>query len=581
MGSMPIAQDFFQLENAPLGAHRPIRVVCIGVGYSGLMMAIIQEQKMKDHSVDFQIYEKNHDLGGTWLVNRYPGCQCDIPAHNYAYSFAPKADWPNYYATSEQIHGYMKDVAAQFNCEKYVAYRHTVKSAVWQEPEGKWLLTVESEGRTFEDVCDVLINASGVLSNWEWPEILGIENYPGKLLHSADWDTSYDWTNKRVAVIGIGSSGIQILPNVAKDAAHVDFFARSPTWISPGTGILSPKADGKGPQMDDAFNYAPEELERFDSDPGYLLQHRRDLAERRIDEFKAHKTDSASYEHVNELFRKSMLDRLGTSAKGLEIAKWLLPEFPVGCRRLTPGPGFLEALVRDNVDSHWNAIDCITETGIKKKDGTLLELDAIFCATGFNTTFQPQFGLVGRSGVNLAKKWEQEEPKAYFSTTVPDFPNYFCFIGPNSPISNGSLVQAIQMTGIYIYKCINKLQTQSIKSMEIQTEAVEDYDAYTQTWLSQTVWVAPCRSWYKRGTVDGRVVAVYGGSCYHFIEALREPRWEDYKLEYLKGKGRNRFSWLGNGLTVREAEGKKSVGDTQTLNFEAFWDLLVLPDIYY
>ena len=214
------------------------------------------------------------------------------------------------------------------------------------------------------------------------------------------------------------------------DAAHVDFFARSPTWISPGTGILSPRADGNGPQMDDAFNYTPEELERFHRDPEYLLQHRRDLAERRIDEFKAHKTDSASYEHVNELFRKSMLDRLGRSAKGLEIAKWLLPEFPVGCRRLTPGPGFLEALVGDNVDSHWNAIDCITETGIKKKDGTLLELDAIFCATGFNTTFQPQFHLVGRNGVDLAKKWQREEPKAYFSTTVPDFPNYFC--APNS-----------------------------------------------------------------------------------------------------------------------------------------------------
>lgn len=125
------------------------------------------------------------------------------------------------------------------------------------------------------------------------------------------------------------------------------------------------------------------------------------------------------------------------------------------------------------------------------------------------------------------------------------------------------------------------MQTQSIKSIEVRAEAVEDYDDYVQAWLSNTVWVAPCRSWYKRGTVDGRVVAVYGGSCFHFIEALRDPRWEDYKLEYFRGKGRNRFSWLGNGLTVREAEGSKSVGDTQTLDFDEYWRLFVSPEIYY
>ncbi|KAF2467914.1 FAD/NAD(P)-binding domain-containing protein [Lindgomyces ingoldianus] len=577
---MTIPQETpFKIQNVPLGAHRPIRVVCIGAGYSGLMMSIIAEKKMKNHNVDFRVYEKNHDLGGTWLVNRYPGCQCDIPAHNYAYSFAPNPSWRNYYATSAEIQAYMKDVAKAYVCEKFVAYSHTVTSAVWQEQEGKWRLTVESEGHEFIDICDVLINAGGILSNWEWPNIPGIEKFLGKLLHSADWDTSYDWTGKNVALIGIGSSGIQILPKVA-EAKHVDFFVRSPTWITPAPGILEPKV-GQGPEVDEEYNYAPEELTRFKDDPEYLLEHRRELAEKRIDEFKAHMDDTESKARVNKLFRESMIGRLGESEKGREIAKWLLPEFPVGCRRLTPGPGFLEALVRDNVDSWWNDIDRITEKGIQKKDGTVIELDAIFCATGFNTTFKPQFRLIGRNGVDLAKKWTDDEPMAYFSTTIPDFPNYFAFIGPNSPISNGSLVQAIQMTGVYIYKCINKLQTQSIKSMEVRFDAVQDYDDYVQTWLSKTVWVSPCRSWYKRGTTDGRVVAVYGGSCYHFIEALREPRWEDYKLEYFRGAGKNRFSWLGNGLTVREAEGKKSVGDTQTLNFEDYWDLMVLPEIYY
>lgn len=178
--------------------------------------------------------------------------------------------------------------------------------------------------------------------------------------------------------------------------------------------------------MDSSFNYAPEELDRFASEPDYLLAHRRDLSDKRIEEFKAHKTDSTSHSRVNALFRESMLSRLGDSPKALEIAKWLVPNFPVGCRRLTPGPGFLEALMRENVDSHWDGIETISERGIQKKDGTLAELDAIFCATGFNTTFKPQFQLIGRKGVDMAEKWEREDPKAYFSIAVPDFPNYFC-----------------------------------------------------------------------------------------------------------------------------------------------------------
>ncbi|KAJ9499448.1 hypothetical protein H2202_005031 [Exophiala xenobiotica] len=126
-------------------------------------MSIIVEQQMKTHNVSFQLYEMNEDLGGTWLVNRYPGCQCDIPAHNYAFSFAPNPAWPNYYATSEQIFQYMKDTSAKYGCDKYIAYRHKVTSATWSEPSGKWILTVDADGKELTDSCDVLINAGGVL----------------------------------------------------------------------------------------------------------------------------------------------------------------------------------------------------------------------------------------------------------------------------------------------------------------------------------------------------------------------------------------------------------------------------------
>lgn len=242
-----------------------------------------------------------------------------------------------------------------------------------------------------------------------------------------------------MAVIGIGSSGIQILPVVAQStsippiisqmlrailaAKHVDFFVRSQTWISPAPGINEPTPED--PDVDENYNYAPHELKRFAEEPEYLQKHRRYLADKRIDNFKRSMAGSKAQAETDQLFRKTMTDRLGNSEKGKRIAEWLIPEFPVGCRRLTPGPGFLEALILDNVESHWDNIDSITETGIKFKDGTHREVDAIFCATGFETTFKPRFPLKGKNGVDLAERWSTEEPEAYFSIAVPDMPNYF------------------------------------------------------------------------------------------------------------------------------------------------------------
>lgn len=153
------------------------------------------------------------------------------------------------------------------------------------------------------------------------------------------------------------------------------------------------------------------------------------------------------------------------------------------------------------------------------------------------------------------------------------------FIGPSSPLSNGSLVQGIQMMGIYIWKCIDKIQTECIKSLAISHGANNDYYEYTQKFLDRTVWVGGCRSWYKQGTVKGPVVAIYAGTSFHYIEALRHPRWEDYHIDLIPMKAPNRFAYLGNGFTISETTGG-SVADTQTLTFDEYWKLLVLPELY-
>lgn len=153
------------------------------------------------------------------------------------------------------------------------------------------------------------------------------------------------------------------------------------------------------------------------------------------------------------------------------------------------------------------------------------------------------------------------------------------FVGPNSPLANGSLILGIQATAAYIYKWLDKMQTEGVRSFEIHDDVNEEYNQHMQKYLERTVWTRGCRSWYKRGTVDGPVVAIYGGSVFHLLEAMKNPRWEDFKTDRTPEARINRFAYLGNGITLREAKGG-SVGATQTVGFDEFWDLFVLPRIH-
>ncbi|KAJ0418904.1 hypothetical protein BJY00DRAFT_324681 [Aspergillus carlsbadensis] len=573
----PALDPFYKIVEQPIGTRRPIRVACMGAGYSGLMMAIVFSERMKDKNAELVIYERNEDLGGTWLENRYPGCKCDIPAHNYAYSFAPNPNWPNYYATAQQIHEYMHGVADKYDCNRYIKYQHAIKGAVWDEEDAKWELSVQSpDGTVFQDRVDVFINAGGVLNNWKWPSIEGLHSFQGKLIHSARWDQDYDFTNKKVATIGIGSSGIQIVPQLAKHVSSMDVYVRTQTWISPAPGINEPTKNDL--EMDADYNFSPAALETL-KDPEVLRAYRAAIMDRRIENFKRAIADTDIQKRAQEMFTESMIKRLGDTPKGRKAAEYLLPSFPVGCRRQTPGPGFLEALTQDNIEMHWDDVAAITEKGIRTRSGEEKEYDVIVCATGFDTSFRPAFPLIGRGGVNLAQKWDIEQPKAYFGFSVPDMPNYFCFIGPNSPISNGSLVLGIQATAIYVYKWLEKLQTEMIRSFEVRDDANEEYNQHIQQYLERTVWTRGCRSWYKRGTVDGPVVAIYGGTSFHFMEAIKNPRWEDFHIDRVKEAKSNRFAYLGDGFSQREAKGG-SVGATQTLDFDEYWRLFVTPDIH-
>ncbi|KAH8807115.1 hypothetical protein F5884DRAFT_702964 [Xylogone sp. PMI_703] len=537
----PLEQgNWVPISEQPSLTPRKLRVVCIGAGYGGLMLAhkVKYDWKMED-IVDLQIYEKNPDIGGTWYENRYPGAACDVPAHIYVFPFEPNPNWSSFYASSPEIWQYMKDTSIKWNLEEHVQFNSRVTKALWDEDSGKWRLKVSQQETSITDECDVLVNASGFLNKWAWPQIEGLHDFKGKLLHTANWDPSYDWTGKKVGVIGNGSSAIQLVPQVQKTAKSIVNYIRNPTWIA--ANYLDEFSDGGN------YVYSEEKKREFREHPEKHFQMRKQMEHTFNQIFLAMLKGRPEQKAMDQTYRKIMHSRLGGDP---ELIKRMIPRFDPGCRRLTPGDGYLEALQQENARIIWSPIIKVTEKGILTDEGEE-EFDLIVTATGFDVSFRPSWKHAGRNGVSL-DDW-LEEPKSYFGMCAAGQPNYFIYSGPGSPVAHGVLMGSMDaMTG-YILNWCRKIATEDIKSVSPRAQVVDDLFVWSQELLKRTVWAGECRSWYKNNKVTGSVSALHAGSVIHYRECLRKIRGEDFDITY---NSPNRFRYLGNGLTQRDARGE-------------------------
>ncbi|KKP02329.1 hypothetical protein THAR02_05579 [Trichoderma harzianum] len=490
-----------------IGHPRPVRVVIIGAGIGGIAAVKLFRETFQDRPTTLIIYEKNHDVGGTWLENRYPGCSVDNPGHTYTYSWEGNPSWSRAYIGAEEVFEYYKGRAKAYGVYEYVNFNHRVIEARWDDYVGQWKLNIEKEGSSIiEDECEVLIN-------WKWPSIDGLNTYKGHLVHSAIWDPDYSFKGKTIGVIGSGSSAIQMVPQLQKEVKSLISFNRSPSWI---TQEFAAKyiPEGRG------LVYSNEQREEWRNNPNEFLKYRKEL-------------ESIANKFWHAQFKDGPVQEECTYI------------------RLTPGHGYLEALAKDNVVVRSDEIRRITPTGVQMVDGTNLALDAIICATGFDNSFRSSFALIGENGVDLRDEW-REEPRSYLSVAAAGFPNYFMATRPNFPLANGSLVACLEQTLKYGFRAVKKVQTQGLGSVSPTREAVSDFQEHKDAIIEKMVWTSPCRSWYKNGKVDGKVWGPYPGSVPHFFELMSETRWEDFKIEY---RTSNRFQYLGRGNTHREVSG--------------------------
>ncbi|KIW25994.1 uncharacterized protein PV07_09126 [Cladophialophora immunda] len=533
----------YSIRESPMGTRRPLKVIFMGMGASGINFAHQTQKRLED--VELVIYEKNDDIGGTWLENRYPGCACDIPSVCYQYSWQRKPDWSKYYSGSKEIYEYFKSVTDSNHLWKYVKFQHKIIQAEWLDTPGKWKVTIMRNNDpldVFDDYADFFLHGGGVLNSWRWPVIKGLDTFKGPKVHTAQWDESLNVKGKRVLIIGAGSSGVQVVPSIIDAVDKLYVVARSPIWITAG---FAPKY--AGPRGGN-FSYSEETKELFRSDQELYLSYCKAIESELNVRFKLLLTGTPAADEALKFSIQEMENKLGGKP---ELREKLIPKtFGVGCRRPTPGNGFLEALTLEKTTVLTSELQELTPDGFIDASGNKYGVDIVICATGFDTSFRPQFPILA-NGRNLQDEYSKDIV-GYLGFSSPGVPNYFIFIGPYGPLGHGSAIPMIEAYTDYIIKVLKKVQLEDIKRIQVKRSVAEDFTRHSDLYLKRTAWSGPCSSWFKNGDV-GRKPVCWPGSRIHYLQILQEPRYEDFEIEYLSG---NTFNFLGNGFDIREFDGR-------------------------
>jgi cation diffusion facilitator CzcD-associated flavoprotein CzcO len=456
------------------GKREP-RVVIVGAGMSGIAMGVALKRAGFE---DFVILEKGSDVGGTWYWNHYPGLSCDVPSQLYQYSFHLKPDWERVFATQDEIFAYHREVMDRFGLKDHLRLDTEVTQAQWSGEE--W--SVEANGQTKR--ADFVVMATGVLHHPNVPDIPGLEDFEGTTLHSARWDDEVGFAGKRVAVIGTGSTGVQIVSAMQPVAEQVTLFTRSPQWVLWGPTEM------RQPELVSALLRRVPLLNRlvFESllKASWLF------------------TDVVTRPSWRRRLLQAFARRRMDSIRDEDLRARLTPAYEPLCKRQVVSGPFLRAIQEPNVEVVTEAIDHVGANGVVTADAKAREFDLIALATGFEAhNYMRPMNLVGRDGLTIEEAW-RDGPRAYRMMAIPGFPNLFSILGPNSPVGSLPLHHAAELSASYIVRWLERFARGEIRSVEVTEEASDEFNAQAAKALGPTVWNTGCNSWYQRadGTID-------------------------------------------------------------------------------
>ena len=445
-----------------------LNVAIIGAGMSGLCMAA----KLQDAGVDtFTIFEKADEVGGTWRDNTYPGLHCDVPSRFYSYTFRSNPDWTRLLPPGAEVQTYFRQVATERGVRPHIRFGTEVTSA--EHRDGQWWITTP----VGEEAFDVLITATGILRIPCYPDIPGLVTFAGPSFHSSRWDHSITLPDKRIGLIGTGSTGVQITAELGGNVRGLKIFQRTPQWVFP---FPNPRYS----RLTKAV------LRRFPamSRLGYRF-------------WQTVYENLFAQAMVEPCWQRRMVSgmcrwNLNLTVRDPQLRRRLTPDYQAMCKRIVAAGHYYQSVQKPGVQVVDDAIDHIEPAGVVTADGTLHELDLLVLATGFDAhAYVRPMNIVGEHGLTINEAWA-DGPHAYRSVAVPGFPNFFMLMGPHSPIGQQSLVIIAENQADYAMWWINQIRDGRIVSVAPTDVATKDYNEQMKAAMPQTIWTTGCNSWY-------------------------------------------------------------------------------------
>ena len=506
---------------ADIAPDRTFRVAVVGAGMSGLLAA----HRLRQAGIDVVVFEKNDDVGGTWLENTYPGCRVDVPSHLFCYSFAQRVDWPQHFSSQPELLDYFRHSARDFGVRPFIRFSTTVESMMFDDHSATWTVcTVDQSGRSETATFEAVINATGQLNRPKLPDIPGRSSFAGPAFHSAEWDHDVDLTGKRVAVIGTGASAAQFIPIVAERAGQVLVLQRTPNWLLPTPEYHDDVSQGQRWLLNHVprysqwyrfwlfWRYAEGMLPAVSVDPQW--------------EGQGHSVSAA-----NEQLRMLLGMYIGLCfGDRPDLLAAVMPDYPPAAKRIVRDNGvWATTLKRDNVDLVTNSISRITSTGLQMDDGTNHDVDVIIYATGFHASrFLTPMTVIGRRDIDLHEQWDGNA-RAYLGVVTPNFPNFFMLYGPNTNIVvNGSIIYFSECEVHYVMQCLRHILTTKARAIDCRSSVHDRYNERIDEGNRLMAWGASTvNSWYK--SESGRVAQNWPFSLLEFWQQTREIDDADYE----------------------------------------------------
>lgn len=473
-----------------------MRVVIIGAGPGGIVMG---KRLLESGFDDLVILEASDDVGGTWNLNRYPGCECDVQSAMYSFTFEFKTDWSKPYGRQVEILDYMRNVAAKYRVTPHCRFDDRVSSATWSDDGAYWTVETES-GARFD--AEILVSAVGMLTQPVWPQIEGIDRFEGAIFHSARWDWSHDFASERIAVIGSAASAVQFVPEIRRTAGQVYLFQRTPNWILP-------KEDTP---------YTESELEAFRNDPTPLYAVR--------DEIEDRMNRGMTFALKDLLALSEQYGRAAISVVEDPVVRAkLTPDHPFGCKRPLLSNEYYKAFNEPNLELVTEPIDRITSNSVVTADGVERGVDLIVLATGFAATkFAATVDITGRDGLTIADAWSQGA-QAFLGVTTVGFPNFFMLYGPN--MNNGSIIRMLEYQTEHVLSLLERMRADDLRTLEVTPEAMEAYNVEVQNAIDGIdVWNADCNGYYR--APNGRVVTQWPFSMDEYRRRASTIDWSQF-----------------------------------------------------